>query len=147
MFLEISQNLATGKHMCQSLFFNRVADLKKEALAQVFSCEFCEISKNIFSYRTPLAAASIFNRNECISCHGAIVPSWVRNVFSWVFSGSNIFSRGFLVGPTFFLVGISWVQNFSMCIFRGSKISWLSINFCKKQKETYGWGILTESFK
>ena len=31
---------------------------KKEALAQVFSCEFCEISKNTFSYRTPLVAAS-----------------------------------------------------------------------------------------
>ena len=26
----------------------------KKALAQVFSCEFCEIFKNIFSYRTPL---------------------------------------------------------------------------------------------
>ena len=26
----------------------------KQTLAQVFSCEFCEISKNTFSYRTPL---------------------------------------------------------------------------------------------
>ena len=33
----------TGKHLCQSLFF------KKETLSQVLSCEFCEISKNIFS--------------------------------------------------------------------------------------------------
>ena len=32
----------TGKHLCRSLFF------KKETLAQVFSCEFCEISKNAF---------------------------------------------------------------------------------------------------
>ena len=32
--------------------------IKKEALAQVFSCEFCEISKNTFFYRTPLVAAS-----------------------------------------------------------------------------------------
>ena len=31
---------------------------KKETLAQVFSCEFCEISKNSFSYRTPPVAAS-----------------------------------------------------------------------------------------
>ena len=31
---------------------------KKEALAQVFSYEFCEISKNTFFYRTPLVAAS-----------------------------------------------------------------------------------------
>ena len=39
----------TGKHLCQSLFFSKVAGLacnfiKKETLAQVFSCEFCEIS-------------------------------------------------------------------------------------------------------
>ena len=33
----------TGKHICQSLFFN-----KKETLAQVLSCEFCEIFKNNF---------------------------------------------------------------------------------------------------
>ena len=45
---------STGKHLCQSLFFNKVAGLrpstllKKEALAQVFSCEFCQIFKNTF---------------------------------------------------------------------------------------------------
>ena len=43
----------TGKHLCQSLYLNKVADLaynfiKIETLAQVFSCEFCEISKNTF---------------------------------------------------------------------------------------------------
>ena len=32
--------------------------IKKEALAQVFSCEFSKISKNTFSYRAPLVAAS-----------------------------------------------------------------------------------------
>ena len=32
--------------------------IKKEALAQVFSCEFCETSKDTFSYRIPLVAAS-----------------------------------------------------------------------------------------
>ena len=31
--------------------------LKKKTLAQLFSCEFCEISKNTFSYRTPPVAA------------------------------------------------------------------------------------------
>ena len=43
----------TGKHLCQSLFFNKVAGacnfIKKETPAQVFSCAFCEISKNTFS--------------------------------------------------------------------------------------------------
>ena len=32
--------------------------IKKEALAQVLSCEFCEIYKNTFYYRTPLVTAS-----------------------------------------------------------------------------------------
>ena len=32
----------------------------KEILAQVFPCEFCKISKNTFSYRTPPVAASVF---------------------------------------------------------------------------------------
>ena len=48
----------TRKHLCKSLFSNRVTDLrpatfiKKEALAQVFSSEFCEISKNTFLQNT-----------------------------------------------------------------------------------------------
>ena len=45
----------TGKHLCQSLFFNNF--IKKETLAQMFSCEFCEIFKNTFFKRTPLVAA------------------------------------------------------------------------------------------
>ena len=52
VFLEISQN-SQEKHLCQRLFFNKVAGqvcnfIKKESLAQVFSCEFCKISKNTF---------------------------------------------------------------------------------------------------
>ena len=53
-----------GKHLRQSLFFNKVAGLrlailfKKESLAQVFSCEFCEISKNTVFHTTPPVAAS-----------------------------------------------------------------------------------------
>ena len=56
----------TGKHLRQILLFNKVASLrpeastilKKETLAQVLSCEFCKISKNSFSYRTPWVATS-----------------------------------------------------------------------------------------
>ena len=45
---DVLRNFAkfTGKHLCQSVFF------KKETLAQAFSCEFSEISKNAFFYRT-----------------------------------------------------------------------------------------------
>ena len=46
VFLEISQNLQENT-------------IKKGTLAQVFSCEFCEISKNTFSYRTPPVASSV----------------------------------------------------------------------------------------
>ena len=56
----------TGKQLCQSLYFNKVAGLRpatllKQTLALVFSCEFCKTSKNTFSYRTPQVAAP-----ECI---------------------------------------------------------------------------------
>ena len=42
----------TGKHLCQRLFlikFQACNFIKKESLAQVFSYEFCEISKNTFT--------------------------------------------------------------------------------------------------
>ena len=35
----------TGQHLCQSLSFNKVANL---SLAEVFSSEFCQIPKNVF---------------------------------------------------------------------------------------------------
>ena len=44
--------------MPESLFFNNF--IKKEALAQVFSCEFSEISNNTFPYRTPPVADVIW---------------------------------------------------------------------------------------
>ena len=58
--------------MCQSQFLNKIAGLrpetllKKESLAQVFSCEFCEIFKKTFFYRTPVVAASVFRTQSTI---------------------------------------------------------------------------------
>ena len=56
----------TGKHLFQSLFFNKVAGfslqlyLKRDSSTDV-SCEFYEISKNTFSYRTaPVAAFGLW---------------------------------------------------------------------------------------
>ena len=50
----------TGKHLCQSFFFNKETCnfIKKVTLAQAFACEFCEISMNTFFHRTALVAAS-----------------------------------------------------------------------------------------
>ena len=41
--------------------------LKKETLAQVLSCEFCKISKNTFSYRTPPVTAPVLGQSQPIS--------------------------------------------------------------------------------
>ena len=64
VFLEISQNSQENTCARISFFIKLQADacnfIKKETLAQVLSCEFCEISKNTFSYRTPPVAASEF---------------------------------------------------------------------------------------
>ena len=64
VFLEILQNSQENTCVGGS-FFNKVAGLKLAtlfkkslSLAQVFSCEFCEISKNTFFHRTPPVAAS-----------------------------------------------------------------------------------------
>ena len=46
-----------AKHQCQSFFF-----IKKETLAQVFSREFCEISKNTCLREHP-GAAKLVARN------------------------------------------------------------------------------------
>ena len=55
VFLEISQN--SRKNTCIRVsFLNKAVGFR--TLAQVFSCEFCEISKNMF-YRTPLTTASV----------------------------------------------------------------------------------------
>ena len=54
-----------------------------------------------------------------VTCHRgsrrscAIVPSWFR--------GFKFFSRGYFVGPKFFLVGILWVKIFSHGYFVGPK--------------------------
>ena len=48
VFLKISQN--SHENTC--------AFIKKETLAQVFSCEFCQISKNTYLHRTPPVADS-----------------------------------------------------------------------------------------
>ena len=61
VFLEISQN--SHENTCARVSFliklQACNVIKKETLAQVFSCEFCEIPKNAFSYRTPPVAASV----------------------------------------------------------------------------------------
>ena len=60
VFLEISQNSQENTCARASFLIKPQACnfIKKETLPQVLSYEFCEISKNTFSYRTPPVAAS-----------------------------------------------------------------------------------------
>ena len=59
VFLEFSQNPQENSCASVSLSLRRATLLKKKTLAQVFSCEFCETSKNTFTYRKALVAASV----------------------------------------------------------------------------------------
>ena len=57
---DVLRNFAkfTGKHLSRDSF------LKKQPLAKVFSCEFCEIPKNTFFYGTPpVAASGLYHRS------------------------------------------------------------------------------------
>ena len=68
-FLKISQNSQTCNF------------ITKETLAQVFSSEFCEISKNTFSYRTPLVAVSEANNfNKYFSTITLDIHSSIRYI-------------------------------------------------------------------
>ena len=60
VFLKISQY--SQENTCAKASFLiklQASGMKQETLEQVFSCEFCEISKNTFLHRTPLVAASV----------------------------------------------------------------------------------------
>ena len=62
VFLEILQNSQENTCVRVSFLIKCRPDacnfIKKETLAEGFSCEFCEIFTNIFCYRTPPMAAS-----------------------------------------------------------------------------------------
>ena len=55
VFLDNLQNLQ--ENTCE--FCDSGTPVNFVTLAQVFSCEFCEFSKNTFLHRTPLVAASV----------------------------------------------------------------------------------------
>ena len=61
VFSEVLQN-SQGNTCARVFLINFQASTcnftKNKTLTQVFSCEFCKISKNTFSYRTPPVAAS-----------------------------------------------------------------------------------------
>ena len=86
MFLKISQN--SQENTCVIVYFSIKLQahtcnfVKKETLAQVFSCEFCEISKNNFFTEHLWATAS--------RAHWSLNKHWSLNgleVFYWIVVG------------------------------------------------------------
>ena len=57
---QISQKNACARVSFLIIKFQACNFIKKETLAQAFSCEFCEIFKGTFFYRTPPVATSVF---------------------------------------------------------------------------------------
>ena len=100
-----------GEHLCQSLFF------KKETLAQVFSCKFCETFKNTFLHRTPLVTASEFG---CFS----LLLNWVIASKIWlssfsIMSKTRVHMSAVIILPDmqfYCLRLVLFVISFSWCI-------------------------------
>ena len=72
VFLKISQN--SQKYTCARVSFliNACSFIKKETLAQVFSCEISEIFKNTNFYRTPLVTPSEGKESFLLARHGVL---------------------------------------------------------------------------
>ena len=112
--------------MCQSLFFNKVAGLKpvpeacnfskNETMQQMFSCEFFEISKNSFSYRTHPVAASA----KWISYFRFTLKNFyfIKRVYSLIFLCQYNFSLG-LEKNTFLLFSIFRSSHVEMFLVKG----------------------------
>ena len=84
--------------------------IKKETLAQVFSCEFCEISKNTFLHKTPIVAAS-----ECMLGQDQIIYFYGNLKCSKCFSISLytlIVMLSSTLNTSFLLILQSYSNNF-----------------------------------
>ena len=129
VFLKILQ--ITGKHLCQHLFYWAGNFIEKGILTQVFSWEYYEIFKNIFSYRTPPVAAFllfsskkrtiVFVENQILNacglkehwnlCSLPLVMSWCKVIY-------NLVSVGFRRKIT------SWVRHKNvLCTFKLGHLS------------------------
>ena len=73
VFLEILQN--SQKNNC-----TRVSFLKKETLAQVFSCEFCGISKNILSLKNT-SGGCLCTLRKSISKYGFFEITYIKEIY------------------------------------------------------------------
>ena len=99
--------------------------VKKDTLAQVFSCEFCEISKNTFFYRIVLVAASIDRRKNLLRRYSN------TDVFLWILRNfpDQLFYRALPVAASVEYVYMKqyfWLQEVSDFHFWYLRITQLS---------------------
>ena len=88
VFLENSQNSHENTCFTVSLLISWTCIfIEKEILTKVFSCEFCEIAKNTFSYRTPPVAASVmrfvYETGETLPLKTKIVLFFYKSIFNY----------------------------------------------------------------
>ena len=89
------------------------ATLLTKRLAQMFACEFCEVSKNTFSCRTPLAADSVplllgFLKSTCL-----LLVIFLKFIFN------QKEKRGFIRAKTFDFS----CQKYSIFLFKEKRFS------------------------
>ena len=90
---DVLRNFAnfSGKHLYQSLFFNKVPGLslffKKETLAQVFFREFCDIFESTCFNRTALLAASVCPvKRHSFKLHVIKFANLIQSLMQFIFS-------------------------------------------------------------
>ena len=121
----------TGKHLHQSLFFNKVAG---SGLVQMLSCEFRVVLRTTFitehfqweCVRFRGSIAIVGSMSIMPSCYFALLSIlWVQNLLSWefclariflswVYRGYKRFSRGYFVDLIFLSWLFSWFKNFQL---------------------------------
>ena len=101
LFLEILQNSQENTCDRVSYLINLQAKacnfIIKETLAQVLCCEFCEISKNTFFYRTPPVAASLVST---VTLQNQKINNFFKQ-FLVNISGNLLLSERFIIQQTF----------------------------------------------
>ena len=127
VFLEISQN--SQENTCTRVsFLIKLSEgcnfIKKETLAQVFSCEFCEISKNTFSYRTPPVAGSL-------SCD---YLDWQFSIFWRTFKSKVLRTKVMLLIISFKMIFFRFTICFIICGFYKVNVLLQSLRISRKTK-------------
>ena len=119
----------TGKHLRQRLFLKSYRPqacnfIKKVSLAQVFSCEFCEISKNTYFYRTPLVAASANISETYERCFYKQIQTYFDEIFS-------IFQCGFCKRFKAHHCLVSMVEIWKESVYNGGAFGTLNTDLFK----------------